>query len=416
MSINPPRIYRWLLLLLVSSSTLATELDSRVIIVEVPALAGSLAPNLHRSANGTVTLSWLEPTGHGHRLRFSVWQDAGWSAPRTVSEGSDWFVNWADRPAVVATTSTLWSAHWLVGRPAGGYAYDVYHAVSQDSGNTWSEPNSPHSDNTDSEHGFASHYEAANGAGLVWLDGRESAGHGAHADTVSGMTLRGATVAINGQVRDEQLIDGLVCDCCPTDAIVTADGPVTVYRNRTEAEVRDIYYSRQIDGVWQAGKAVADDGWVIDGCPVNGPAIASTGQTVAVAWFTGAGGQPRVRYAQTNNLANGFGAAKDVLSGNTSGRVGLVLLDDGTAIVSALQTNAKGQASLVLQPLDATGTLLSRINVSNDVPALSVPQLAVAGDELLVVWGDRRSTPQSVFARRISLTMSDPGSAATSAR
>ncbi|MEQ8206135.1 MAG: sialidase family protein [Woeseia sp.] len=383
---------------------MAENPDARLLAVDVPAVAGSLAPNVQRSANDTVTLSWLEPTDAGHRLRFSVWLDSHWSAPTTVSEGSGWFANWADRPAVVATTAPLWSAHWLVRRPAGGYAYDVYHAVSQDSGKTWSEPKSPHRDNTDSEHGFVSHYATAKGAGLVWLDGRETTGHGAHSDRVAGMTLRGATLESGGQVTDEQLIDSLVCDCCPTDAIQTPDGPVTVYRNRTEAEVRDIYYSRQIDGVWQEGKPVANDGWVISGCPVNGPAIANKGNTVAVAWFTGAGDQPKVRFARTDAIADGFGTPVDVLTGDTLGRVGLVLMDDGTAIVSALQKSESGQAALVLHLLDATGARLSRIVVSDNVPALTIPQLTESGNELLIVWSDRGQAEQSVFARRLVLS------------
>ena len=52
---------------------------------------------------------------------------------------------------------------------------------------------------------------------------------------------------------------------------------VPVYRDRTEAEIRDIAIVRLVDGIWSDPALVSADGWEIAGCPVNGPAIDSAG-------------------------------------------------------------------------------------------------------------------------------------------
>ena len=49
-------------------------------------------------------------------------------------------------------------------------------------------------------------------------------------------------------------------------------GPVAVYRDRSPEEIRDISVVRLVDGVWTEPAPVHADNWMIEGCPVNGPA------------------------------------------------------------------------------------------------------------------------------------------------
>ena len=98
----------------------------------------------------------------------------------------------------------------------------------------------------------------------------------------TGMTLRAASMDSNGTVSQEQVIDDSVCDCCRTDIAIASSGRIAVYRDRTEQEIRDIYITRRIEGAWQTGVPISDDGWEIAGCPVNGPAIVAQGDLVAV--------------------------------------------------------------------------------------------------------------------------------------
>ena len=59
---------------------------------------------------------------------------------------------------------------------------------------------------------------------------------------------------------------------------------------------------------------MARDGWKIDACPVNGPAVAAAADTVVVAWFTAAD-MPRVRLAYSRDGGRSFAAPIEVASG-----------------------------------------------------------------------------------------------------
>lgn len=53
--------------------------------------------------------------------------------------------------------------------------------------------------------------------------------------------------------------------------------------------------------------AVHADGWKITRCPVNGPASASRGATLAVAWFTSASARPSGQLAFSEDAGATFG-------------------------------------------------------------------------------------------------------------
>jgi len=64
--------------------------------MKLDALPGSSLPRLDSGPDRALWLSWVEDLGEQqHRLRFSRLRDTGWSAPVTVAQGTDWFVNWA---------------------------------------------------------------------------------------------------------------------------------------------------------------------------------------------------------------------------------------------------------------------------------------------------------------------------------
>ena len=120
-----------------------------------PARPNSAQPQLSSSAKGLI-LSWVEREGQKATLRFAERTSDGWSSPREVASGTDWFVNWADVPSVMRLESGQLAAHWLQKSGADMYAYDVRLAYSNDDGRTWSPSFMPHSDGTETEHGFAS--------------------------------------------------------------------------------------------------------------------------------------------------------------------------------------------------------------------------------------------------------------------
>ena len=364
-----------------------------IIDVPVPAAAGSAQPNLSRSRDGTVVLSWIEPAADNAALRFATLDAKGWSNPITIASGDRWFVNWADFPSVVKLNEELWASHWLIKRPGGNtYAYDIAIALSHDDGRSWSEPVTPHSDGTPTEHGFVSLYPWQGGAGALWLDGRDMAIDHAqiHNHAGGGMTLRSAVINADGRVSDERLVDGLVCDCCQTDIASNTDGPIAVYRNRTRNEIRDIYVTRFVDGEWEESRPVAEDDWVIGGCPVNGPAIAASDDDVVVAWFTAANDNPKVRLVRSSDRAETFGDAYDVAGDRAIGRVDVVMLANGDAVVSWLQGVADGAGEILIRRISPNGEAGRPATVARTSAGRmsGFPQLAVLGDELVVAWTD----------------------------
>ena len=201
-------------------------------------------------------------------------------------------------------------AHWLQMSAEGTYDYDVVCAISKDGMVTSEKPFVLHDDGVAAEHGFVTMISDENGAFVTWLDGRntktplpeenidqhieeEHDGHGhGHVGTMP-MTLRASWIDENGNKTNDLEIDNRVCDCCQTDAAMTDSGPVVVYRDRSETEIRDISIAKFDNGKWTSHE-VHKDNWQIAGCPVNGPVVAYENGLLAVAWYTEMNGAPKV--------------------------------------------------------------------------------------------------------------------------
>jgi hypothetical protein len=369
-----------------------------------PAAAGSRFPHLASRRGGVLVMSWLEPAGRGEfALRFATWTRGAWSSAGTVATGRDWFVNWADFPSVVSIDDRLWAAHWLQQKPGNVYAYDVRVAMSTDAGRTWSTAVAPHDDGTSTEHGFVSLFEDGGVARVVWLDGRNTSGAHDHSSGAGGaMTLRSTSIGADAREQGPDIeLDSRTCDCCQTDAARTREGSVVVYRDRSEAEVRDIALVRHTAAGWSAPVPVASDGWRIDACPVNGPAVDARGDTVVVAWFT-APDKPRVRLAFSTDGGRTFTPPIEVAAGKVAGRVDVVLLPDGRAAVSWL-ADRPGAAEITVQAFTAEGPAgAAAVIAHSDIARSSgFPQMVLGDGGLLFAWtrsGDRPEV-RAAFAR-----------------
>lgn len=303
-----------------------------------PAPAGARSSSLASSSAGLV-LSWFEPdpgASKRFRLRASTYEDGRWSTPQTIAANADLFVNWADFPSVIAGGGGLLT-HWPQKSGAATYAYDIHLARRSQPGLQWRALGKLNDDDTETEHGFVSMVRDGAAIRAFWLDGREMA------KTPAGpMTLR--TAEIGDAIAKGEVLDDRVCECCGTDAAVTSNGPVVVYRDRSAQEIRDVHIVRRVRGAWTKPAAVHADGWKIAGCPVNGPAVAAVERDVVVAWFTGDGLEGKVRASFSTDAGETFSAPTD-LSAAALGRVD-VRLQGGEAIVTWVETSTGARAQI----------------------------------------------------------------------
>jgi hypothetical protein len=292
-------------------------------------------------------------------------------------------------------------AHWLQEAGPDPEAYTLPLSWSRDAGRTWSAPVTPHHDSTRTQHGFASLFEAPGGGlGVVWLDGRATS-PGSPEGAYGAVALWAALYSPDGKQTAETAVVPRVCECCQTSLAESADGIVVAYRGRSAAEVRDIHITRFADSRWSPPVRVHEDGWKINGCPVNGPAVAASGRDVVVAWFTGSTGAGRAFVAFSRDSARTFGAPIRVDDDGTRGHVDVERLPDGSAAVS--YTDAAGaQPRFNVRRIDASGARSPAITIA-DVAGSDYPRLAQGRGELLFAWTETGDAGSQVRTARAAL-------------
>ena len=148
------------------------------------------------------------------------------------------------------------------------------------------------------------------------------------------MTIRFAEITNKGDIIDESELDSATCDCCQTSIAVTNKGPVVVYRDRSDKEVRDIYIARKINGIWGVPTPIHNDGWEINGCPVNGPKVASNSNL-------------RIKKVSIDGKVSAPITISKIDGGRNSGVPQLEILDNEAFIVWTVLKGKKNQLKTV---------------------------------------------------------------------
>jgi hypothetical protein len=348
------------------------------ILTSSPTGKGAFAPNLVED-NGSAWMTWIEPANKEkdiNALKCAKFEDGVWCDANLVVQGNNFFANWADFPELgVAKDGSLFVT-WPQQSGPGAYAYDIAVARSDDDGKTWSLMGVLNDDRVLGEHGFVSLVpEGENGVRAFWLDGRAMSGDGHMGEGGGDMQLR--TAIINDKVQKSELLDTRVCECCGTDAVVAEDEAVVIYRDRSDAEIRDI----SVTAIGREPMNFFADNWNIEGCPVNGPSLDVFEDTVAAAWYTAAEDNPAVYVA--------FSSDPIKISDSILGRVDLVVTEKNKATVVWLEPKGE-KAVVMLATVRKDGTIQNKTEVAevSGSRASGFPRIAKLKEGVLVAWTD----------------------------
>ncbi|WP_339848123.1 sialidase [uncultured Dokdonia sp.] len=353
--------------------------------INLPSTGKSHLPRL-KASGGKLHMTWVEQEGKQAILKYASYDSAKWSQPRTITSGDNWFVNWADFPALGINGDYLLT-NILEKSAEGTYDYNIKLQLSKGD-QIIKDDFLLNTDDVDAEHGFVSIQAYDGGFYASWLDGRNTKNED---KSKNQMTLRNAYIDLAGNITQDTEIDNRVCDCCNTAIAITNNGPITVYRDRTETkpEVRDMAIVRWVDGAWSKPMVIGNDNWELNGCPVNGPAVATQEENVVVSWFTAEGDAPRVLTAFSNDNGASFGGAIRIDNGDAIGRVDTDFMSDGSALISWLEPMGNNVVLQVAR-VYVDGTHDTPVTVTNTSAERQsgFPQLEIIGDEVYVAWTD----------------------------
>ena len=363
--------------------------DQEIKFLASPSRSNSAEPFLFTDIDGTVYLSWIEKNDGKASLKFSSLDNEQWSEPSVIASGTTWFVNWADYP-MIATHGKQFVAHFLDKSGESTYAYDVKLTTSDDKGNTWLDPRVLHDDKKQAEHGFVTLLPYGDKFFVTWLDGRNTVMEGMkamdhHEGHHGSMSLRAAIMDAKGTKINEWELDNKTCDCCQTSAAITTNGPVVVYRDRSDAEIRDMSIVRLLDGQWTEPKTIHSDNWKIAGCPVNGPRVVAEGNNLAVAWFSAASDTSHVNVIFSTDGGATFSKPIRVDEGNAIGRVDIVMIDNRSVMVSWMEGSMIKAAKV---NVDGTKEPSMIIASSSESRSSGFPQMTKSGNQLIFAWTD----------------------------
>ena len=339
------------------------------------------------ASNGSLSLTWISSDEDMNvSLNFRQFKDKKWTNPQTLAVGSNWFVNWADFPTHAISGDQVLTSY-LKKSASGTYTYDVFLNLQKLSGEKIKEDFILNTDGFKAEHGFVSIVAKENeGFYISWLDGRNTVEKDINGNHKP-MTIRFAEITNAGDIINETELDSSVCDCCQTSITNSDQGPVVVYRDRSQEEVRDIYVTRNINDKWENPIPVHNDGWVIYGCPVNGPKVVSNSKNLAVSWFTVLDGKPTVNLSFSESYGSTFDSPIKINDLNAIGRVDTAFLNEKEVIVSYMEGDDIG-TYLRIKKVSIDGEVSDPITISkiDSGRGTGVPQLEILNDEIFIVW------------------------------
>jgi BNR repeat-like domain len=267
-------------------------------------------PLLAQTPKGDVMLSWTEKDAQGITafcLAFSKDKGKTFSDKKVIFAGTGVGNSRMMRAKVltkkdgslvaifsnrgeVATASTSTTPP-QAGR-GGGRSSNIVYCVSKDAGSTWTTPVSVDSDPKQGiMRGFFDAVVLPNDEiAVAYL--KDVANSTKHEERDLRMV-----VTKNGAFQPEKVIDPVVCDCCPINMLIDANGALNIVYRDNNDDIRDMAKMISTDNAETFSKSqiLHNDEWKISGCPHSGAVSSTSGKGALFAWFSGADKEKGIR-------------------------------------------------------------------------------------------------------------------------
>lgn len=276
-------------------------------------------------------------------------------------------------------------------------------ARSRDGGRTFGPPQPLQAAGAAGDRGWQSlAVDSRGNAHAIWLDHRGMAGGAANAGEHKGehdgvaMAQRSGLYyasSIGGAAGERELFKG-VCYCCKTAMATAADGTLyAAWRHVFAGNFRDMGFTSSRDGgrSFSPLLRVNQDGWSINGCPDDGPAMVVDAKgAVHLVWPTVSGGTEGALFYAVSRDGRSFSAPVRVPTlGSPKPSHPQIALDAQGRIVVAwdeVRSGVRGAAfSRMTGTADATPEFGAIQTLGNNGPS-AYPVLAASSKGLVAVW------------------------------
>ena len=328
-------------------------------------------------------------------------------------------------PPLVAVSSAAGSSprQLVVLWTARGQRTEIKSARSRDEGRTFDTPLVVQTAGAAGDRGWpALALDSTGAAHAIWLDHRglatQAGGGGAHAHKASGRegadAAKGSAAfyaSIGRTVSPEREIATGVCYCCKTAIAVAPDGAIhTAWRHVYPGNLRDIAAAVSRDGgrSFSPPSRVSADGWAIDGCPDDGPALAVDRSGVThIVWPTvltnGATVEGALFYASSRDGVQFSPRTRiPTVGGPRPSHPRMVAEPDGRLVVAwDEQVNGRRIAALrAIRPAPSGATFGEVVEVAPREPA-TYPAIGAADGAIVTAWATGGASSR-VNVRRVA--------------
>ncbi len=199
----------------------------------------------------------------------------------------------------------------------------------------------------------------------------------------------------------EHLIQANVCFCCKTAVVASGEKVYAAWRHIYPGSLRDIAVARSTDNGATFGHPirVSEDGWKIDACPDDGPAMAADGHDgIHIAWPTlVAGDAPRKGIFYSTLKGDSFAPRVRLDSGDADPAHPQIAADHHTNTAVVWDERTSERRRIVFRPITDGAVEAPRFF---DGDGVSYPVVAAGEGYWIVLWSAQDASGGSVIEGR----------------